>query len=85
MFLQIKNIGMYSTYNGEKSESFFKVFVAERFIQTSKNKIFKHMTAVSKKIYFDVLDGIVKMKPIDVTSGSYTVYNEDPNEKVPKI
>ena len=96
MFLQIKNIGMYSTYNGEKSESFFKVFVAERFIQTSKNKIFKHMTAVSKKIYFDVLDGIVnkynntvhrtiKMKPIDVTSGSYAVYNEDSNEKVPKI
>ena len=88
--MQIKNIGMYSTYNGEKS------IVTERFILTSKNKIFNHMTAVSKKVLLDVLDDIVnkynntvyrtiKMKSIDVTSGSYAVYNEDPNEKVPKI
>ena len=40
---------MYSTYNEEKSA------VAERFIKTLGNKIFKHMTAVSKKnVYFDV-------------------------------
>ena len=88
--MKIKNIEMYSTYNGEKS------VVAERFIRSLKNKIFKHMTAISKNVYFDVLDDIVnkynntvhrtiKMKPIDVTSGSYAVYNEDSNEKVPKI
>ena len=67
---------MYSTYNEGKS------VVAERFIRTLKNKIFKHMTAISKNVYFDVLDDIVnkynntvyrtiKMKPIDVTSNSY--------------
>ena len=54
------------------------------------------MTAVSKNVYFDVLDDIVnkynntvhrsiKMKPIDVTSDSYAEYNEDSNEKDPKF
>ena len=80
---------MYSTYNEGKS------VVAERFIRTLKNKIFKHMTAISKNVYFDVLDDIVdkydntvhrsiKMKPIDVTPDSYAEYNEDSNEKDPK-
>ena len=53
-FLKINNIEMYSTFNEGKS------VVAERFIRTLKNKIFKHMTAVSKKVSFDVLDDIVK-------------------------
>ena len=44
---------MYSTYNEGRS------VVAERFIRTLKNKIYKHMTAISKNAYFDVLDGIV--------------------------
>ena len=44
---------MYSTYNEGKS------VVAKRFILTLKNKIFKHMTAVSKNVYSDVLDDIV--------------------------
>ena len=44
---------MYSAYNEGKS------VVAERFIRTLKNKIFKHMTAVSKNVYFDVLDNII--------------------------
>ena len=81
---------MHSTYNEGKS------VVAERFIRTLKNKIFKHMTAISKNVYFDVLDDIVnkynntvhrtiKMKPIDVTSDSYAEYNEDSNEKDPKF
>ena len=51
-FLKINNIDMYSTYNKGKS------VVAERFIRTLKNKIFKHMTTVSKNVYFDVLDSI---------------------------
>ena len=85
-FLKINNIEMYSTYNEGKS------VVAERFIRTLKNKIFKHMTAISKNIYFDALDDIVnkynntvdrttKMKPIDVTSHYYAEYNEDPSNK----
>ena len=36
-----------------------KSVVAERFIRTLKNKIYKHMTANSKNVYFDVLDDIV--------------------------
>ena len=39
---------MYSTYSIGKS------VVAERFIRTLKSKIFKHVTAVSKNVYFDV-------------------------------
>ena len=77
---------MYSTYNEGKS-----VF-AERFIRMLKNKIFKHMAAVSKNVYVDVLDYMfdkdsntvhrtIKLKPIDVTSDSYAEYDEDSNEK----
>ena len=81
---------MYSTYNAGKS------VVAERFIRTLKNKIFNHMTTVSKNVYFDVLDDIVnkynntvhrtiKMKPIDITSDSYAEYNEESNVTKPKF
>ena len=62
---------MYSTYNEGKS------VVAERFIRTLKSKLYKHMTAIGKSVYYDVLDDVVnkynntkhstiKMKPIDV-------------------
>ena len=72
---------MYSTYNEGKS------VIAERFIRTLKNEIYKHMTAISKNVYFDVLDDIVdentntyhkttKMKPIDVRDDSFAEYNE---------
>ena len=44
---------MYSTDNEGKSVA------AERFIRTLKNKIFKHTTAISKNVYFDVLDDTV--------------------------
>ena len=40
-FLKINNIEMYSTFIEGKS------VVAERFIKTLKNKIYKHMTAIS--------------------------------------
>ena len=52
-FLKDSNLSMYSTYNEGKS------VVAERFIKTLKNKIYKQMTAISKNVYFDVLDDIV--------------------------
>ena len=52
-FLKMNNIEIYSTYNEGKS------VIAERFIKTLKNKIFKHMTAISKNVYFNVLDDIV--------------------------
>ena len=30
--------------------------VAERFVRTSENKIYKHMTAISKIVYINKLD-----------------------------
>ena len=45
---------MYSTFNEGKS------VVAERFIKTLKNKIYKHMTTIGRNVYIDDLDGIVK-------------------------
>ena len=77
---------MYSTYNEGKS------VVAERFIRTLKNKIYKHMTAISKNVYFDVLNDIVdkynktyhktiKMKPIDAEDDSFAECNKESNEK----
>ena len=45
-FLKINDTEMYSIYNKGKSN------VAERFIRTLKNKIFKHMTAISKNVLF---------------------------------
>ena len=89
-FLKINDSEMYSVYNIGKS------VVAERFIRTLKNNICKYMTAISKNVYFDMLDDIInkynntvyrtiKMKPIDVTSDSYAEYNEDSNEKDPKF
>ena len=73
-----------------------KAVVAERLIRTLKIKIYKHMTAVSKNVYLDVLDNIVdkynntyhraiKMKPIDVTSDFYVEYNVISNEKDSKF
>ena len=83
-------ISLYSTYNEGKS------VVAERFIRTLKNKIYKHMTSISKNVYHDVLDNIVnkynntyhkviKMKPADVGDDSFAKYNEESNEKHPKF
>ena len=47
------DIIMYSTYNEGKS------VVPERFIRTLKNKLYKHMTATGKNVYYDVLDDAV--------------------------
>ena len=77
---------MYSTHNEGKS------VVAERFIKTLKNKIYKYMTTVGKNVYFNILDDIVdkynktwhssiKMKPKAVTGYSFADYSEQFNEK----
>ena len=44
---------MYSTQNQVKS-----AFI-ENFIRTLKNKIYKHLTSISKNVYIDKLDHIV--------------------------
>ena len=85
-WLSDNNIIMYSTYNEGKS------VVDERFIRTLKNKLYKHMTATGKNVYYDVLDDIVnkynntkhstiKMKPIDVGDNNNRVYVDEHNEK----
>ena len=47
------NIEMYSTYNEGKS------VVAERFMRTLKNKLYKHMITTSKNVYYNVLADVV--------------------------
>ena len=89
-WLKDNNTETYSIHNEGK------FVVTERFIRSLKNKIYKHMTAISKNVYFDVFDDIVdeynniyhktiKMKPIDVKSDSFAEYNEESNEKDPKF
>ena len=69
-----------------------KSVVAERFIRTLKSKLYKHMTAIGKNVYYDVLDDVVnkynntkhstiKMKPIDVKDNNNRVYIDEHNEK----
>ena len=88
-WLSDNDINMYSTYNEGKS------VVAERFIRTLKNKLYKHMTATSKNVYYDVLDDVankynntkhstIKMKPIDVKNNK-RVYIDEHNEKDSKF
>ena len=88
-WLSDNDINMYSMYKEGKS------VVAERFITTLKNKLYKHMTDTGKNIYYDVLDDVVnkynntkhstiKMKPIDVKN-SKRVYIDEHNEKDSKL
>ena len=81
---------MYSTHNEGKS------VVAEKFVRTLKTKICKNMTAISKNVFFNVLNDVVdeynnkyhktiKMKPIDVKNDSFAEYNEESKEKDPKF
>ena len=91
-WLKDNDIAMYSTYNEGKS------VVAERFIKTLKNKIYKHVTTISKNVYFDVLDDIAisikynntyhstnKMKPINVRDNNFIEYIEESSKKSPKF
>ena len=89
-YLKENNIEMYSTFNEGKS------VVAERFIKTLKNKIYKHMTTIGKNVYIDVLHDIVKqynntvhssikMKPKDVTDIKYVEYSKKTNKKSTKF
>ena len=74
-WLKDKDTEMYSIHNEGKS------VVAERFIRTLKNKIYKYMTSISKNLYINKLDDIVneynntyrtiKMKPVDVKDNTY--------------
>ena len=73
-----------------------KSVVAERFIWTLKNKMYKHIKPISKNVNFVVLNDIVdeynntyhrtiKMKPTDVRSDSSSKYNEKSYKKDPRF
>ena len=89
-WLQDDEIVMHSTNNEGKS------VVTERFIRTLKNKIYKYMTAISKNVYINKLDDIVKeynntyhtlikMKPVDVKDNTYIDFKKEVNDKNPKF
>ena len=80
--MQNDNIEMYSTHNEGKS------VVAERFIRTLKNKIYKYMTSISKNVYTDKLDETVnkynniyhrtiKIKHADTNPSMYIDFNKE--------
>ena len=81
---------MYSTHNKGKS------VIAERFIRTLKNKIYKYMISISKNVYIDKLDDIVKKynntyhtsiktEPVDVKDNIYIDFKKESNDKNPKF
>ena len=81
---------MYSTHSEGKS------VVAERFIRTLKNKIYKYMTSISENVYIDKLDDIVnecnntyhrtiKTRPTDVKDNTCIDTNKEVNNKDPKF
>ena len=81
---------MYSTNNEGNS------VIAERFIRTLKTKIYKYKTSISKNVYFDKLDDIVKeynnkyhtsikMKPADVNDNTCIDFKKETNDKNPKF
>ena len=89
-WLQKIDIEIYSTHNEGKS------VVAERFIKTIKNKIYKYMSSKSKNVYIDKLDDIVhkysntkhraiKMKPIYLKDNTYTDFSKEVNDHDPKF
>ena len=51
--MQDNDTELFSLHNEGKS------FVAEKFVRTLNNKIYKYMTWISKNIYIDKLDDIV--------------------------
>ena len=86
---QVNDIEPHSTHNEVKS------VVAERFIRTLKNKIYKYMTSISKNVYIDKLADIVneynntyhstiKMKPADLKTSAYNDFDQENNDKDPK-
>ena len=81
---------MYSTHREGKS------VVAERYIRKLNNKIFKHMTSISKNVSTDKLDDIInkynnaygsriKMKLVDVKSNTYINSSKEISDKDPEL
>ena len=89
-WLKDNDIEMYSTHNEGKS------VIAKSFIRTSKTKMYKYTTSVSKNVYIDKSDDIVneynntyhrtiKVKPVDVKNNAYIDSGKEVNDKDPKF
>ena len=89
-FLQNNDIEIHSMHNEGKS------VIAERFMRTLKNKIYKYLTSVPKIVYIDEIDDIVnkynntyhstiKIKLVDVKSSTSIDFIKENNEKDPKF
>ena len=89
-WLKDNDIEMYSIHNEGKS------VIAERFIRTLTNKIYKYMTSVSKNVHIDKLDDLVdgynnkyhrtiKMKLVDVKDNTYIDSKKEVNDKEFKV
>ena len=90
IMLEKNTVEIYSTHNEDQS------VIAERFIRTLKNKIYKNMISISKKLYVGKVDDIVskynntyhniiKIKPVDVKSSIYIDSSKEFNDKDPKF
>ena len=80
------DIEMYSAHNEGK------FVLAERFIRTLKNEIYKYMNSVSKNVYIDTVnknnntyDSTIKIKPVYVKSNTYLDSSKEVNVKNPKF
>ena len=84
------SIEIYATHNKRKSD------VAERFIRTLKNKMYKFITLISKNMYINKLDDLVnkcnniyhstiKMKLVNVKSRTYIDFDKNYNKEDPKF
>ena len=89
-WLEKNEIEIYSTHNEKKC------VVAERFIKTSNNKIYKYRTSISKNVYTYKLDDIVnkynnaqhsaiKMNALDVEPSTYIECDKKINYQNPKL
>ena len=77
--LQNNDIEMYSQHNEGKS------VVAERFIRTLKNIIYKCLYCKLDDKYNNTYHNTVKMKPVDVKSSAYNDSSKENNNKDPKF
>ena len=88
--LKDNDIEIHSIHNEGKS------VIAERFVTTLKNKIYKYVTSISKNVYINELDDIVdeynktyhrtiKIKPVDIKDNIYNDFKKEVHDKVPKF
>ena len=83
-------------YKNDSTHNEGKSVIAERVIRTLKNKIYKHMTAVSKNVFIDKLNDkvnesnnayhrTIEMKPINVKDNTYVNFDKEVNDEDPKF